>query len=534
MTTKISNIPHIETGLHAHVHARHSALILLLVTLLIAIAPYHYLWQRGFTDSDDFEEVDRAISVDVAQPDRIFLTAHEGNRYRPLNRALNAATAELFGAAPAGYLLRNLAFHVINTALLFGIVYLLFRNALIGAAAGALFAVHPANVNSVSIAVFTQAFSTTLLLLGLLLFVQHLLRSSSGADWRPFVAALLFVGITFSSEMFLWVGPVYLLALAWIYLKRGRQADYLLAFGVMLGGMLLYGVLRQAIVDVTAVSTPSPDSRYGLQTPGQVVRNVGMFLVSSGVAVDYLHFIDPATQILPITLDRLPSVGLTAAIGSGLFISLATIAGASLGVQPAASLNLRIAALFVALFFASIAIVNLMTTASETHTYPSNALLIVAQAALLNEVMLNSSARSRSVRVAGVSGLIAVLIVCRAVGVEHRNLALQRKFEWVAAVQSQARDIAADAGRDQLAFVIACDIPAGYSVYGLNRLELLSDRSFMKLTLGNQSSRIQAVSYEQFQSGADLAKLPMHTVLVDRRGMMHVAAREPVTLDCAQ
>jgi hypothetical protein len=472
--------------------------------LLIAL-PYRHLLQRGYTDRDDFEEVDRALVVDIPDPSRIFLTAHEGNRYRPLDRLVNTATIAVGHAVPVALFARNLALHLANAMLVGLIVFLLARNELAAVAATALFGLHPATVNVVGVAIFAQSFSACLVLVGVLLSIAHWQRGLHRVDWRLYIATTLFAMVIFSNEMFLWVGPVYVLALAWAYRASGGRKGYLALVGVMLVAVATYLSMRQMVVQHSTLVSDVGSDRYGLRSPAQIVQNVAMFLASGGMVVDYLFLINPLRQTLPIAPRAMLSSGVIVPVAISAVLALATLVSAALYLRRRDP-RLATAAIFVVLFFVSNATVNLMTSASETHLYLSLAFLTIAQALLLSQLtaILIRNRYRKTLMILFV--LVCLTIIVRGAGVERRNTMLLEKSTWVARLQDDLRLYSGEAQQNELTFIIGCNAPRGYSIYGLNRFELLAAPEFIKSTLGAQGSMLKttALYAEQMDSQPSL------------------------------
>src|SRR5262249_53016878 len=82
-------------------------------------------------------------------------------------------------------------------------------------------------------------------------------------------------------------------------------------------------------------------------------------------------------------------------------------------------------------------------------------------------------------------------------GVERRNTMLLEKSAWVARLQDNLRVYSAEAQQGQVTFIIGCDAPRGYSIYGLNRLELLVAPEFVGSTLSGQGSASKAAAIYQ-------------------------------------
>ena len=490
---------------------------LLLVIVLASIIPYRHLIGRGFTDPDDFYEVYRAYTVDLPEPSRMVLEPHEANRYRPVNRLVTAASTAIGGGTADAFLVRNLLLHLINVGLVFGISLTLASNLWSAAVAASLFALHPANVNAVSTAVFTQVFSTSILLCSLCLLVRWWSQDPPRKGCTLALVSVLLTVVTFSSEMYLWVLPTYLIALLFFRGRIGTRRARTGALVLAAAGLVGYLLIRQVILGQQGLPTLHLGDRYGLRTPAQAVLNLAMFLVSSGISLDYLHFIDPAVQTLPTSPGTiLASPGILISLALGLLFTTSTLVAGVLGFAWWKRRNLRLALAFSFLFLVSVSVVLVTTSASETHLYTSNAFLSISAGLVLCELGGYLSLSNRPLYVVGrwlLVGLILLVLLSRAFGVENRNQVLSARSGRSQKLQQQLASAVANCQGDEIVITSACQLPQGYSVYGGTGMELFQWPGFVQLSLDDFSLRTEVVALAGLETG-EISLAPGSCVLV--------------------
>jgi len=127
-----------------HGDERKSALALLAVAVVAAALIYLNSLDGDFVYDDECLVVTNGAvrSLSWANIKHIFSTNINGT-YRPLRVLSYALDFRAWGRNPFRFHLTNLAFHVANTILLFGLVFLVFGDYLAAALVALLFAVHP-------------------------------------------------------------------------------------------------------------------------------------------------------------------------------------------------------------------------------------------------------------------------------------------------------------------------------------------------------------------------------------------------------
>ncbi len=166
-------------------------LLLVLVICLAVAVLYANVTRAYFCAYDDFIEVHRAAFEDSQQPSRVFTTSHFNSyKYRPLNRLVVLLTYWAGGPNPLFFRIRNLAFHLINVALVYTLSWALFQSMPISALGALFFAVHPMVNQSVIGAAWTNTIAHTAFLLSLWMFTIAL-RSER---WVPWLVGALISG----------------------------------------------------------------------------------------------------------------------------------------------------------------------------------------------------------------------------------------------------------------------------------------------------------------------------------------------------
>jgi len=131
---------------------RWNALILALILVLTAFVFSNSLGNEFIDElDDDIYVVNNAAIRDLSAAGlkTIFTTFVAGN-YHPLTMLSYAVEYRLFGLNPPAYHRTNRLLHGLNTALVFALVWLLWRRRAAAALAALLFGVHPLRVESVS------------------------------------------------------------------------------------------------------------------------------------------------------------------------------------------------------------------------------------------------------------------------------------------------------------------------------------------------------------------------------------------------
>lgn len=499
----------------------------LTVILFSSLIPYRTLWGRGFSDTDDFHEVYRAVAVDIPNPSQIFLTTHFGTFYRPVSRLLTAITTYWGGASAEPFLAQNLAFHLLSIVFVFYIVLSLTSNLYTAALAACLFAFHPANVNAVSVAVFTQSFGLVLILWAVYILI-NLKVAQRRSYWFKLAFVALLLGITtFAYEMFFWVLPTYATYLTWRFIYKGRKnKTYLVIAGMAVLVMFIYLTIRQSVVqEGIIVVAQSISGRIGLKSPDQILRNLALFAVSTGNVLDYLRFFNPVDEMVPTTLPALLAPGLLASLVLNLAVAAITIVVSLVRFVLAPKRETALPLVFVILSLLYVSVVSVMTLASDTYLDGAIAFFSIAQSLVLFDLFQSISLDWQYGKVVrwSVALLLIAIVLIRAVGVDYRNNILSDKATRIGYLQSELRRVTAGFMGDKIAFISPCAPPSGYSVYGGRGMMLVvgSETPFVQLTLNSTRILVGRSDPDSLEAGRLKDSETLMNLVVDNQGKMY-------------
>ncbi len=250
--------------------------------LVLVVSLYVGVTRAYFCSYDDFYDVHRAIFLDSREPIRMFTTALDSLRYRPLNRALTVVSTLAGDGRPLPFRVRNLGFHLLNIGAVAALGRLLTRSNWISVVGAAMFGVSPLANMSIVGATVTNAGAHGLALLAILM-----VGWSGGAGSRPaWLAGGVMVGwlglLTYDPEI-----SVFPLLAAYVMLEpwiRRRGLDAWRLAGVVVGGgiaVVSYLALRLAFV-------PGGFANASAGWPGPVVvlRNLVTYIVALALPVD--------------------------------------------------------------------------------------------------------------------------------------------------------------------------------------------------------------------------------------------------------
>jgi hypothetical protein len=125
-------------------------LFLLLVTTFIAFSP---VLKNGFVNWDDDIYVTQnpmIRNLSLKNIRQIFLSTHYTVMYTPLVFISYAVEYHFRGLQPSFFHLTNLILHMLNCFLVFSLIYLLHKNAVVAFIVSVLFGIHPLHVESVA------------------------------------------------------------------------------------------------------------------------------------------------------------------------------------------------------------------------------------------------------------------------------------------------------------------------------------------------------------------------------------------------
>src|ERR1700688_1588445 len=181
---------------------RHATVLLAVFLALLTLALYANSIHAGFVSYDDPGYVTNNSQVQrgLTGPGITwaFITTTEAN-WHPLTWLSHMTDVQVFGMRPAGHHLTNVLLHTLNVVLFFLLLHSATRAHLRSAAAAALFAVHPLNVEGVAwVAERKQVLSLFFMLLALVAYVWYAQRPGLG---RYALVAAMFVCALMSKVM---------------------------------------------------------------------------------------------------------------------------------------------------------------------------------------------------------------------------------------------------------------------------------------------------------------------------------------------
>jgi Flp pilus assembly protein TadD len=188
------------------------------VLLLVTAAVYWPSLKNDFVAGDDYTIV--VNNADIRSFDNLpkFFAQPYHSMYCPVKMISHAIDYKFSGSKPDGYHFFSLLYHLINVALLFSLIYLLFSNVW-GAVVGALlFAVHPINAETVCwLTGRGDLLYAGFYFGGLITYIKYL---KNNLQSRYLVFTLLLFVLSGLSKASAMTFPLTLLVLDWFYRRR--------------------------------------------------------------------------------------------------------------------------------------------------------------------------------------------------------------------------------------------------------------------------------------------------------------------------
>jgi len=295
--------------------ARRRWTLLLLALGALTTVSYGPAFRAGFVGFDDTTYIEGNPPVAgglSAENLRWALTGYHSSNWHPITWASHMADVDLFGLDPRGHHAVNVALHVLNVALLFLVLRSLTGDAAASFAVSALFALHPANVESVA---WIAQRKTLLSTLFALLAIGSYARYARGGGVSPYLLSLACLALSLMSKGMFVTLPLALLLLDYWPLRRpafgpaeGRASLVALARGALRLlpeklPFLALAVLASAITLDAQRGAMSTIDNYAISDRlGNValsyVRYLGTFLAPHDLAVFYP--LEPERQLTPI------------------------------------------------------------------------------------------------------------------------------------------------------------------------------------------------------------------------------------------
>ncbi len=384
-------------------------LILAAITVLILFL-YHRIPATYFCGYDDFIEIHRAAFLETQQPIRVLTDTHFNSyKYRPGSHGLHFLTYRLSNGNPLVFRVRNIACHVINIVLLYGIGLLLFRSRLISGVAALLFALHPLVNQPVVIASFTIPAAHVAFLFALFSFLYSIERKQGSLTWLCVSLFSGWLGILIY-ESSISVFPLMFVYLLITFITR-RQKPSLRFVLVWITGTVLftgsYFVMRYFFV---AVSARHALSSLKTMVLAAVLYTVGLLSPVDSVLANEWFGIPLPSEI------QLGSIGKIwwALILGGVF---AALAGIVLLRRPIikrlkASEWANILFLLLAIVLSLLPLIVVTPKPSETYAYLGVAFFALVFSALLEALIRPSLGGRRLIIYATVVGALTISFSC--------------------------------------------------------------------------------------------------------------------------
>ena len=187
------------------------------LVLAVVAAFYAQVSTAFFCGYDDFTETNRAAFEDAANPSRIFTQTHFGTpKYRPGQRGLTYLSWHWGQHDPKAFRFRNLAFHLLSVALVYGITFLLSRSRRAAAGAALLFGLHPLANQVIVASVFGNTEAYAMLLAAFFLFLYSLEKDVSWG-W-PLAGCFLAIWLA----LFTYESTIVVFGFIWVYFALAR------------------------------------------------------------------------------------------------------------------------------------------------------------------------------------------------------------------------------------------------------------------------------------------------------------------------
>jgi hypothetical protein len=254
-----------------------------LAVLLVVSLPYLRLTNAYFLGYDDFKEVHRAAFEDTRQPARIFTTGHFGEaKYRPLNRAFNFISYRLGHGASVAFRARNLFFHLLNCAILFGIGMLLFDSIFISSLGAVLFGLNPLAHQPVAGAVMTNTAAASMALIAVFLGLCSCRESKHELRWLVLAITVAWIGVLLYEVDVAVLGIIFLyFALDSSFLHRLRARKLWVCTFLLLSALVIASMIGMRAMVLTGVQQP-------IASLAAIAKNVAMYVLALLLPIDPL------------------------------------------------------------------------------------------------------------------------------------------------------------------------------------------------------------------------------------------------------
>jgi tetratricopeptide (TPR) repeat protein len=199
---------------------RRRALWISIALIVLNVLVYASVWRHDFVSFDDPQYVTENVHVTGGLTwagVRWALTTGEAGNWHPLTWISHMLDVRLFGVHAGPQHVTNLVLHIVNSLLLFGVLWRMTGALGLSAFVGALFAVHPIHVESVAwISERKDVLSTFFWFLGVWAYVDYVREGK----WTRYALVFLFLALGLMSKPMLVTFPFALLLLDYWPLSR--------------------------------------------------------------------------------------------------------------------------------------------------------------------------------------------------------------------------------------------------------------------------------------------------------------------------
>ncbi len=255
---------------------------ILVFNLILYWIPSHFYY-CGFDDIRELHRLRTTAAPGLGNDFTTPVVGGGGQKYRPLSWTANRITWSLGQGQPIWFRLRNLAFHGVATAAVYGICWLLFHSLPAATLASYLFSIHPYTHQSLMGAVWTVTPSAAFLLLGVFFFLFALECTERRYPLLIISLVLGSVGFFFYDPMAAYFGIIAVYAAMswrWGWQTRLTLTQILLTMAGSAVSMFLYASLRQ-----TATAGSGSLTKM-LATPVEMIINFCVYFGSPLLLID--------------------------------------------------------------------------------------------------------------------------------------------------------------------------------------------------------------------------------------------------------
>ncbi|HYQ89137.1 MAG TPA: hypothetical protein VEU09_05860 [Candidatus Binatia bacterium] len=227
--------------------------------------------------------------------------------YMPLQLVSYVLDFGLWGLRPSGYHLQQIVLHALDSVLAFELVRRLFGRFWLAVAAGLLFALHPAHVESVAwVSARKDVLSAAFLIPAVLCYLSA--RGQRSLRVKPYLASLLFFTLAVLSKVNVVVAPLFLVLIDVTVLEPRRDGR---RWAQVVWSKVPYGVIGLGVSVINWI--------VEVKTRAAYARDPVRYLILKGrTAWDYLAHLtgiprlNPIYDTPPIPLDPI-AIGVSAA-----------------------------------------------------------------------------------------------------------------------------------------------------------------------------------------------------------------------------